>query len=420
VSELLPIRHQRMAASPFAFLRGNAMGMAGDLAGSPVSGFGVQLCGDAHLSNFGLFGSAERRLLFDLNDFDETYNGPWEWDLRRLVASIAVAGRGNGFGRKQRRRAVRRTVRRYRDGMAELASWGALDVYYAHLDADEVRSLEGRSLTQSDRGRLDKALAKARASDRMKALAKLAQVVDGRLRLKADPPLMMPIDDLLGSGSRDDTMRFVGELLQSYGTTLPHERRVLLHRYEPVDMAFKVVGVGSVGTRCWIVLLRGLDDADPLFLQVKEAGESVLAGKVPPAMEPTDPPETQGERVVRGQRLMQAAGDIFLGWQRTVGLDGVTRDFYVRQLRDMKGSADVDTMSPELMTRYGEICGWTLARAHARSGDPVAIAAYLGEDDTFPDAMVRYAESYADLNARDHAEFAAATADGRLPAAQPA
>ncbi|NUS50418.1 MAG: DUF2252 domain-containing protein [Nocardioidaceae bacterium] len=419
VPELVPIRHRRMAASPFTFLRGNARGMAGDLAGSPVSGLSAQLCGDAHLSNFGLFGSAERRLLFDLNDFDETHPGPWEWDLRRLAASIVVAGRENGFSRKKRRRAVRRTVRRYRDAMAEFATVSAHDVWYAGLDADELRALASPRLTGKQRGQVDKALAKARASDRMKAFAQLVEVVDGRLRIKADPPLVMPLDALLGDADRDEVMRFVEALLHQYGRTLPSERRVLLQRYELVDLAHKVVGVGSVGTRCWVVLLRGVDDADPLFLQVKEAGPSVLAGLVPPAMVPAESPTNQGERVVHGQRLMQAAGDIFLGWHRAVGFDGPTRDFYVRQLRDMKGSADIESMTPDVMVQYGELCGWTLARAHARSGDPIAIAAYVGDDDVLPDAMVRFAEAYADLNERDHAEFAEAVADGRLPAAPP-
>jgi uncharacterized protein (DUF2252 family) len=415
--ELVPIRHRRMVASPFAFLRGNALGMAADLAGSPVSGLRVQLCGDAHLSNFGLYGSAERRLLFDLNDFDETYPGPWEWDLRRLVTSIVVAGRDNGFSRKQRKHAVRATVTRYRDAMAEFASMGALDVWYRRSDADELRALASSRLSGAQGKRLDKTLAKARASDRRKAFAKMAEVVDGRLRIRADPPLLTPLVDLVSESERDDMVGRLTGLLEQYEQSLPWERRVLVRRYELVDVARKVVGVGSVGTRCWVVLLRGVDDSDPLFLQVKEAGPSVLAGRVPQGMTAEDVPTHEGERVVTGQRLLQASSDIFLGWQRFDGIDGRARDFYVRQLKDMKGSAAVTTMDPVLMESYGGVCGWTLARAHARSGDPVAIAAYLGDGAGLPEAMVAYAEAYADVNERDHAVFAAAVADGRLAAA---
>jgi uncharacterized protein (DUF2252 family) len=417
--DLVPIRHRRMVASPFAYLRGNALGMAADLADSPVSGLSVQLCGDAHLSNFGLYGSPERRLLFDLNDFDETYPGPWEWDLRRLVTSVVVAGRDNGFSRKQRKHAVRATARRYRDAMAGFASMSALDVWYARSDADELRALAASRLSDAQRGRVDKTLAKARASDRHKAFAKLAEVVDGRLRIKADPPILTPLADLLTESERNDMVRRLTGLLEQYEQSLSRERRVLVRRYEIVDVARKVVGVGSVGTRCWVVLLRGVDDADPLFLQVKEAGRSVLAGRVPAEMATEDVPAHQGERVVAGQRLLQASSDIFLGWQRFDGIDGRSRDFYVRQLRDMKGSAAVTTMGPRLMESYGAVCGWTLARAHARSGDPVAIAAYLGEAEELPDALVAYAEAYADVNEQDHAVFAAAIADGRVPAAPP-
>jgi uncharacterized protein (DUF2252 family) len=415
VPELVPIRHERMAASPFAFLRGNAMGMAADLATAPVSGLRVQVCGDAHLSNFGLFGSAERRLLFDLNDFDETFPGPWEWDVKRLAASVEVAGRENGFSSKERRRAVRGTVRRFRDAMAEFAAMNPLDVWYAMVDADELRALRGGEVSGSERRRVDQALKKARSSGRMKALAKLTEVVDGGLRIKSDPPLVTRISELLPTADRDDLLKVLDALLHDYTRSLPNAVRSLLDRYELVDMARKVVGVGSVGTRCWVVLMRGVDEEDPLFLQVKEAGRSVVADHVPAGLLPPVLPVHEGEGVVDGQRLMQAAGDIFLGWTTALGIDGRERDFYVRQLKDMKFSAAVETMHPDLMRAYGTLCGWTLARAHARTGDPIAIAAYLGDDDVFPDAIAAFAEQYAELNATDHAAFADAVGSGRLP-----
>jgi uncharacterized protein (DUF2252 family) len=404
-----------MTESPFAFYRGNALGMAADLAGSPVSGLGVQLCGDAHLSNFGLFASPERRLMFDLNDFDETFPGPWEWDVKRLAASIVVAGRSLDFSPKERRRCVRKTVRRYRDGLAELAATNPLAVWYSQADASALTAIVGGQIASSEQRRLDKAMRKARKSDRLKALAKLTEVTPAGLRIKADPPALTPLDLLLPDTERIDLERRLHDLLEDYAQSLPAAQRFLLSRYEPVDAARKVVGVGSVGTRCWVVLLRGVDELDPLFLQVKEAGRSVLADHVPEDMLPSVPPTHQGERVIHGQRLMQASGDIFLGWQSAEGIDGRHRDFYVRQLKDMKGSAVVETMDPTTLAAYGAACGWVLARAHARSGDPIAIAAYLGQDDdTFPDAMVDFAEAYGDVNESDHARFAAAVADGRL------
>ncbi len=416
VPELVPVRHGRMMVSPFTFYRGNAKGMAIDLAATPVSGLGVQMCGDAHLSNFGLFASPERRLLFDVNDFDETIAGPWEWDVKRLAASIVVAGRGNGFARKDRRKSVLAAVRRYRDAMAEFAGMGALDVWYARAEVDEVMALIQSRLSATRRKNLDKTLAKARSSDRLKAFAKLTENVDGQVRIKADPPLMVPIADLLPDAARADLADEIRGVLNRYRRTLANDRRALLDQFEFVDLARKVVGVGSVGTRCWIVLLRGRDDTDPLFLQVKEAQTSVLKPHVPPAMRPRYTPRNEGERVVGGQRLMQAASDIFLGWDRLAGLDGRQRDFYVRQLRDMKGSAVVERLDPEAMGMYGMLCGWTLARAHARSGDPIAISAYLGDDDDFPKAIAAYAELYADQTERDHTAFLEGIRDGRLEA----
>ncbi|MGY4766309.1 DUF2252 domain-containing protein [Kribbella sp. CWNU-51] len=416
VPELVPVRHGRMMVSPFAFFRGNALGMATDLGVAPVSGLGVQLCGDAHLSNFGVFGSPERRLLFDINDFDETIAGPWEWDVKRLAASLSVAGRDNGFSRKERRKSVLETVRRYRDASAEFATMRALDVWYAQADIDEVEETLRNKLTSSRGRRVDQTLLKARGSGSLKAFAKLTDITDDGVRIKADPPLVVPIADLLPDAGRAELETGIKGLLNLYRRSLPAERRALFDQFEFVDMARKVVGVGSVGTRCWIVLLRGRDDGDPLFLQVKEAGPSVLKAKVPATLRQRSRPRNEGERVVVGQRLMQAAGDIFLGWQRVEGIDGQPRDFYLRQLRDMKGSAAVERMDPRGMTMYGQLCGWTLARAHARSGDRIALATYLNSDDAFPEAMVEYAEAYADQNERDYQAFLDAIKTGRLEA----
>ncbi|MFG1813653.1 DUF2252 domain-containing protein [Kribbella sp. NPDC049174] len=416
VPELVPVRHGRMMMSPFAFFRGNALGMAADLGAGPVSGLRVQLCGDAHLSNFGVFGSPERRLLFDINDFDETIAGPWEWDVKRLAASLSVAGRGNGFSRKERRKCVLETARRYRDASAEFGTMRTLDVWYARADIDELEEALRNKMSSSRRKNVDQALLKARGSGSLKAFAKLTEMTDDGVRIKADPPLLVPIGDLLPDAGREELETGIKELLNLYRRTLSNERRALFDEFEFVDMARKVVGVGSVGTRCWIVLLRGRDNGDPLFLQIKEAGPSVLKTKVPPALRQRSAPRNEGERVVLGQRLMQAASDIFLGWQRVEGIDGQVRDFYVRQLRDMKGSAAVERMDPGGMTMYGQLCGWTLARAHARTGDRIALATYLNSDDAFPEAMVEYAEEYADLNERDYRAFVDAIESGRLEA----
>ncbi|TCC49174.1 DUF2252 domain-containing protein [Kribbella capetownensis] len=416
VAELVPVRHGRMMVSAFTFFRGNALGMAADLGAAPVSGLTAQLCGDAHLSNFGVFGSPERRLLFDLNDFDETIAGPWEWDVKRLVASLAVAGRGNGFSRKERRKCVLETVRRYRDASADFATMRNLDVWYARADIDEVEEALRSKMTSSRRRNVDQTLLKARGSGNLKAFAKLTEMTDDGVRLKADPPLVVPIADLLPDAGREELEAAIKELLTLYRRSLPPERRDLFDQFEFVDLARKVVGVGSVDTRCWIVLLRGRDDGDPLLLQVKEAGPSVLKRRVPTVLRQRSAPRNEGERVVLGQRLMQAASDIFLGWQRLEGIDGQTRDFYVRQLRDMKGSAVVEKMDPRGMTMYGQLCGWTLARAHARSGDRIALATYLNSDDAFPEAMAEYAEAYADQNERDYQVFLDAIKSGRLQA----
>jgi uncharacterized protein (DUF2252 family) len=390
--------------------------MASDLAGTPRSGLQTQICGDAHLSNFGVFGSPERRMLFDVNDFDETLPGPWEWDVKRLAASLVVAGRGNGFNRKERRKSVVATVRRYRDAMAEFAGMSTLEVWYARAEIDEVEEVVKSRLNARRKKNLDKNLAKARSSDSLKAFGKLTETVDGQVRIKSDPPLLVPIADLLPDSDRADLADEIRGLLSRYRRTLPNDRRVLFDQFEFIDLARKVVGVGSVGTRCWIVLMRGRDENDPLFLQVKEAEASVLKPHVPSNMRPRYTPRNEGERVVSGQRLMQAASDIFLGWERLQGMDGLQRDFYVRQLRDMKGSAVVEQMDPTAASVYGQLCGWTLARAHARSGDPIAISAYIGSDDVFPKAIAAYAELYADQNERDYRAFMEGIRDGRLPA----
>jgi len=416
VPELVPVRHARMLVSPFTFFRGNAEGMAIDLGATPTSGFRVQACGDAHLSNFGVFASPERNLVFDANDFDETLPGPWEWDIQRLAASMVVAGRANGFTAKQRRKIVRATVRRYRDASARFATMGALEVWYARADMAELQDLVANRLSKRGHKRLDKTVAKARANDGLKAFAKLTTNVGGQARLIADPPLMVPIADLLPGVERRDVEQEIQGVLNGYRRTLRSDTRTLLDRYRFVDLARKVVGVGSVGTRCWIALLQGRDGEDPLFLQVKEARASVLKAHLPKEMRDRHAPRNEGERVVSGQRLMQATSDIFLGWERVTGIDGERRDFYVRQLRDMKGSAVVEQMVPEGMRLYGEACAWTLARAHARTGDAIAISAYLGEDDSFPDAMASFAEAYADVNERDYQSLVEAVRSGLLEA----
>jgi uncharacterized protein (DUF2252 family) len=415
VPDLVPVRWGRMLVSPFTFYRGAALPMASDLASTPVSGLPVQACGDAHLSNFGLFGSAERRLVFDVNDFDETLPGPWEWDVKRLAASLEVAARGNGFSGKQRREIVLAAVSQYRQAIRGFAGTTNLDVWYAHLDMDELRARFDSQLQPQQRKAMDKGLAKARTRDSMQEVAKLTRMVDGRPRIISEPPLVVPIDELMTTDVDRATIEslLVG-LIAKYRRTLETDRRYLLEQYQFVDLARKVVGVGSVGTRCWIVLMLGRDDSDPLFLQVKEAEASVLSRFVGASKYPN-----QGQRVVAGQRLMQASSDIFLGWQHSEGdktLDEQPRDFYVRQLRDWKFSLDIEAMVPAGMRIYGAICGWTLARAHARSGDRIAIAAYLGNSDVFDRAIADFAAAYADQNERDYEALVKAVASGRITA----
>ncbi|WP_236790930.1 DUF2252 domain-containing protein [Amycolatopsis sp. GM8] len=420
--DLVPVRHGRMLVSPFTFYRGTAKIMASDLAGTPVSGLDAQLCGDAHLSNFGLFASPERTLLFDLNDFDETLPGPFEYDVKRMAASFLIAGRNNEFSHADALAVAVESAAAYREAMAEFARMRTMDVWYARLDESELRNaVEGEESTKDKKVRKEfkaaektatKTAAKARTRDSTQALAKLGELVDGRYRIVSKPPLIVPereLKALYGFGPETVTA-VVNEQFKAYRETLPDDRRQLLDRFRIVDTARKVVGVGSVGTRAFIVLLQGRDADDPLFLQIKEAMASVLEDHLPPSRYPR-----HGERVVRGQRMMQAASDIFLGW--TTGLD-VNRHYYWRQLRDMKGSAIIENMVPFGMSLYARICGWTLARAHARSGDPVAIAAYLGTSDAFDKAIGTFSRAYADQTEHDYRAFSAAIASGRLQAVE--
>jgi uncharacterized protein (DUF2252 family) len=411
VPELLPIRHGRMAASPFAFYRGAAGVMAADLAGTATSGLRTQVCGDAHLSNFGTYLAPDRRMVFDLNDFDETLPGPWEWDVKRLVASLEVAGRQNGFSDTARRQILVDCGRAYRTAMRDFAGRSNLSVWYARVDVEEILAREGGQLTAKQRSRTSAAVAKASGRDSLQAAKKITQIVDGERRLVSDPPLLVPIEELIPGQAGLDTLASLTAMLRGYSRSLQHDRRVLLDQYRIAHIAHKVVGVGSVGTRAWVILLVGRDDGDLLLLQAKEAQASVLApfvraGRI----------ANQGTRVVRGQHLMQAASDIFLGTQQVLGIDGVPRDFYVRQLRDGKGSASIERMLPSGISAYGRLCAWTLARAHARSGDRAAMAGYLGSSQRFERALADFAAAYADQNAKDHDSLVRAIRAGRLSA----
>jgi uncharacterized protein (DUF2252 family) len=434
--DLVPVRHGRMMVSPFTFYRGAARIMAADLKDTPVAGLGVQLCGDAHLSNFGAFASPERRLVFDLNDFDETLPGPFEYDVKRMSASFAIAARNNGFGKADARASTVAAVTAYREAMAAFATMGTMDVWYAHLDEDEVmqgiRSTEAEVIKSAKTGpkatrkaamkqqkqartaakRAEQNRQKAHTRDSLQALSKLGELVDGKYRIVSQPPIVVPSRDL-GSAygmSPDDVGHTIREQYRAYRSTLRDDVRHLLERFEVVDVARKVVGVGSVGTRAFIVLLQGRDAHDPLFLQIKEATASVLETCLPKSRY-----RMHGERVVCGQRMMQAASDIYLGWTR--GRD-VSRHFYWRQLRDMKGSVQVELMTPVGLKFYAGICGWTLARAHARSGDPVAIAAYLGDSDAFDRSITDFSERYADQNEQDFEQFVKAVRSRRLTAVE--
>jgi uncharacterized protein (DUF2252 family) len=415
VPELVPIRHWRMSLSPFSFYRGAAYVMAADLAATPQTGIRVQLCGDAHLANFGGFASPERQLMFDLVDFDETLPGPWEWDLKRLAASVAVAGRENGFSTRRRIAIVRELTREYRQAMRRFATMGTLDVWYARASITDVRTLLRSQASARQVRRFDETLARGVRKNHSRAFAKLAVVGEGEPRIRADPPLIVPIAELVDPPAARRLELAARALVDSYLASLPHDRRRLLERYRYADLARKVVGVGSVGTRSWVILLLGQNSSDALFLQAKEAPRSVLerfAGR--------SEYSNQGQRVVDGQRLMQAASDIFLGWLREPpGLEDLElRDLYIRQLWDSKTSPDVVAMQPSDMALYARLCGFTLARAHARSGDAVTIAGYLGTSDVVDRAIAAFSEAYADQNDRDHAALLDAIATRRIRAAR--
>jgi uncharacterized protein (DUF2252 family) len=410
VPELVPIRRGRMLASPFAFFRGAALVMASDLSRTPTSGIRAQICGDAHLANFGAFGSPERRLVFDINDFDETLPGPWEWDVKRLATSFEIAGRELGHADADRSGIVLACVRSYREAMRGFAAQRNIDVWYASADVEALMSEARAKVSKAARRRAERNVAKAYTRDSLQALGKLSEVVDGEPRFRSTPPLVERAVDIYADHA-GEMHEWARQRLREYRATLQHDRRALLEQYRFVDLARKVVGVGSVGTRCFIVLMLGVDAADPLVLQVKEAGPSVLEPFVGRSVY-----RNSGHRVVAGQRLMQSASDLFLGYQTVEGVDGVRRDFYWRQLRDWKGSAEIDGMEPAVMRVYARACGATLARGHARTGDRVAIAAYLGAGDAFDVAVRRFASAYADLNARDHAALGSAVDSGRLEA----
>ncbi len=412
VEELVPIRYGRMLVSPFTFYRGAAMIMAHDLGPTPRSGMTVQCCGDAHLSNFGVFASPERRLVFDVNDFDETLPGPWEWDVKRLAVSMLIAARDSGYQVKDEERVVLDTVARYRTAMAQFAGMKNLDVWYSRLEVESVIEELGPQFKRKMAQRSEKALAKARTKDSVAAFSKLTHSVDGEVRIIDQSPLIVPIERLATGQERDEMFEALHQLLRGYRQTLEHDRGILLEQFRLVDFARKVVGVGSVGTRAWIALLLGRDDQEPLFLQMKEAEASVLEEVVG-----SSEFSNHGERVVAGQRLMQATSDIFLGWLHVEsGLDERPRDFYGRQLKDWKGSAEIEQMVPRGMAIYGGLCGWTLARAHARSGDGIAIASYLGNGDKFDRAILEFSKAYADQNERDYQALVSAVNSGRIRA----
>jgi len=407
VAQLVGLRHERMAESAFTFFRGGAAIMASDLATAPRSGIDVQLCGDAHLMNFGLFASRERRLVFDINDFDETDRGPFEWDLKRLAASFVVAGRALGYTPYEQELAVLDALGGYSTAMREFASWRNLDVWYSHFDVQAIFDHLRATIPKSAKKRVPDLIARAQRKDAMRALRKLTEETPDGLRIKSDPPIVVRLDES-GHGILY-TEEHLGQMVRDYVDSLPNDRHALLAQYEMIDTARKVVGVGSVGTRCFITLLTGRDDTDPLFLQVKQAEPSALEPYVGSRRY-----ENHGERVVQGQRLIQATPDIFLGWTRSMGTDGNVRDFYLRQLHDQKASVILENLDLDLLRAYAKVCGWALARAHARSGDRILLAGYLGQSQVFEQAMTAFAFTYADQNEADHRALLDAMASGRV------
>ena len=418
VQSLLPLRYERMSASAFTFYRGGALIMASDLSNTPTTGMNVQLCGDAHISNFGLFSSPERRTVFDINDFDETLPGPWEWDIKRLAASVEICGRDNGFKKKQRRTAVLACVQGYREGMRKFADMGNLDVWYAHLDVDTLYDQVATDISAKKAKNATKVLNKAKRKNSARAIEKLTEINDGKLRIISEPPLIVPMRDLITSRAEkwfaerfdeEALGRLMHGILAEYRMTVPSDKRQLIDMYEPVDMAHKVVGVGSVGTRAWIIVMRGSSENDSLVLQVKEAQESVLERFVGKSTY-----RRHGHRVVAGQRAIQTASDMLLGWCRMPDLKGTKKDYYVRQLWDGKGSIDLSLLKPEQLTYLARACGWTLAHAHARTGDRFAIASYMGSNNKFDKAIAEFAVAYADQNEADYARFMQAYESGEL------
>lgn len=417
VQALLPLRYERMSVSAFTFYRGAALIMASDLVNTPTTGITVQLCGDAHISNFGLFSSPERRTVFDINDFDETLPGPWEWDVKRLAASVEICGRDNGFTKKERRAAVLSCVQGYREGMVQNANMGNLDVWYAHVDADSMLDKLASNLDDRSAKNVEKLLAKAKGKNSERAVKKMTEVVDGKLRIICDPPLIVPLRDLVEHGDEYSTEHFdettvrrlVRSIIHEYRSTLPPYTRQLIDRYTVVDIAHKVVGVGSVGMRAWMVVMQGADERDPLVLQVKEAQESVLERFLGRSNY-----EQHGKRVVMGQCAMQTASDILLGWTSAPVLGSDDKEYYVRQLWDGKGSFDLSMLDADKLAVYARGCGWILAHAHARTGDRFAIAGYLGTSDTFDKAIAKFAAAYADQNELDYQRFLEAQEVGEL------
>jgi uncharacterized protein (DUF2252 family) len=411
LQDLVPIRYGRMLVSPFTFYRGAAAVMAADLAATPNSGIVVQACGDAHISNFGGFAAQDRRLVFGPNDFDETLPGPWEWDVKRMAASVEIAGRDIGLPAGRRRELVTDCVRQYREAMREFAADSHLEVWYQRLNASELVDRFGGRLGRKGQIMFTKPFAKARRKTSLRAVARLTERVDGHLRFRSVPPLLVPLNELVDPDDARRDIDIVAAAIEQYTRTLDEDRRHLFASYRFVDMARKVVGVGSVGTRAWVLLFAGREGRDPLVLQMKEAQASVLEPYLGASAF-----ENHGERVVRGQRLSQAAIDVFLGWQRSVGLDGKEHDFYIRQLWDWKASIDLSRMTFRGLHAYGRACGWSLARAHARSGDRLAIAAYLGSGAAFDRAIARFSTAYAEQNDIDHRRLADAVAGGEVVA----
>ena len=397
--DLIPIRHERMTASPFAFYRASAIVMADDLSHTPYTGITVQTCGDAHISNFGMFMTPERKLVFDINDFDETLPGPWEWDLKRLLTSIEICGRDRGFSKKEREKAVSSAARTYRESMRKFSEEGNLEVWYEHLDVEELYSRNQKAMGEEAAALVHKAMNKAFSKNNDKAISKLTETVNGKLQIRSNPPLVVPLREM-PEKDRNEILSQMNRARLEYRMSLPRERRSLIDQYEVIDIARKVVGVGSVGTKDWIMVLQGRENSDYLVLQLKEADESCLEHYLDRSMF-----VEHGRRVVEGQKAIQTAGDIMLGWSRITDSEGKPEDYYIRQLWDGKGSVDLEKITPEGLTGVSDLCAWGLAHAHAKTGNRHQIAGYLGKDNTFDQAMIHFACQYADQNEADYQMF---------------